>query len=110
MKPQFDPEVFKSLRDLADELDCSPFELFGTLLVYNAEHGPIIAPRSKVKQIVTNGPVTVVIFEDGQKSIVRKAKGERDDREKAVMAAILKRYCKGWQDEVRAVGGEWASL
>ena len=104
-------QSMEQIATYADILGCAPIELFHEI-IRSAPIQPAVKTeiRPCVKQIIENDPVTVVVFADGEKSIVRRAKGERDDREKAVMAAILKRYCKGWQDEVRAVGGKWAEL
>ena len=44
-----------------------------------------------INRIIFNGPATIVFFENGEKVIVRRKKGERDDRHAAIMYAILKR-------------------
>ena len=43
------------------------------------------------KKVIYNGPATIVIFEDGSKTVVKLQEGETMDREKAVYAAICKR-------------------
>lgn len=47
--------------------------------------------RPSPKKVIYNGPATVVIFEDGSKTVVKLQDGEQMDREKAVYAAICKR-------------------
>lgn len=59
-----------------------------------------------IERIIRNGSATIVLFSDGTKSVVRLQDGDADDQEKAVMAAILKRFCHGWQDEARKAGFE----
>lgn len=43
------------------------------------------------KKVIFNGPATIVIWQDGTKTVVKKTDGDTDDREKAVMYAILKK-------------------
>jgi hypothetical protein len=43
------------------------------------------------KKVIFNGPATIVMWEDGTKTIVKKSENDTDDREKAVMYAILKK-------------------
>lgn len=45
------------------------------------------------KKVIFNGPATIVIWQDGTKTIVKKSEDDTDDREKAVMYAILKKLC-----------------
>ena len=47
--------------------------------------------RPSPKKVIYNGPATIVIFEDGSKTVVKLQEGETMDREKAVYAAICKR-------------------
>lgn len=80
------------------------------------------ARRPVAERAVFNGPATVVFWDDGEKTVVKcsecgRACGDggeppqaeclnrRYDREKAVMAAMLKRLHPGYQDELRAVLG-----
>lgn len=61
------------------------------------------------KKVIFNGPATIVIWQDGTKTIVKKSEDDTDDREKAVMYAILKkefgsrakmnRYLKQFQED-----------
>lgn len=45
------------------------------------------------KKVIFNGPATIVMWMDGTKTVVKRREGEEDDREKAVMYAILKKLC-----------------
>ena len=45
------------------------------------------------KKVIFNGPATIVMWQDGTKTIVKKSENDTDDREKAVMYAILKKLC-----------------
>lgn len=49
--------------------------------------------RMNPKKVIFNGPATIVIWKDNTKTIVKRREGEEDDREKAVMYAILKKVC-----------------
>lgn len=61
------------------------------------------------KKVIFNGPATIVIWQDGTKTIVKKSEDDTDDREKAIMYAILKkefgsrakmnRYLKQFQED-----------
>lgn len=43
------------------------------------------------KKIIYNGPATIVFWEDGTKTIVKKAKGEKNNRYNAFCAALAKK-------------------
>lgn len=43
------------------------------------------------KKVIFNGPATIVIWQDDTKTVVKKSEDDTDDREKAIMYAILKR-------------------
>lgn len=45
------------------------------------------------KKVIFNGPATVVMWQDGTKTVVKKTENDTDDREKAVMLAIIKKAC-----------------
>ena len=47
----------------------------------------------KPKKIIFHDPATIVFWEDGTKTVVKKTENDTDDREKAVMFAILKKVC-----------------
>lgn len=42
-------------------------------------------------KIIYNGPATIVFWEDGTKTIVKRAKGERNNRYNAFCAALAKK-------------------
>lgn len=46
--------------------------------------------RELIKKVIFSGPVTLVYWTDGGMTKVRRAKGERDDKEKAIGMALLK--------------------
>lgn len=56
-----------------------------------ATHGYIYS--FKPKQVIFNGPATIVLWRDGTKTIVKRREGEEDDREKAIMYCIIKKLC-----------------
>lgn len=45
------------------------------------------------KKVIFNGPATVVMWQDGTKTVVKKTENDTDDREKAIMFAIIKKAC-----------------
>lgn len=45
------------------------------------------------KKVIFNDPATIVIWNDGTKTIVKRREGEPDDKEKAIMYCILKKLC-----------------
>lgn len=47
----------------------------------------------KPKKVIFHGPATIVMWQDGTKTVVKKTENDTDDREKAVMFAILKKVC-----------------
>ena len=58
-----------------------------------------ILPR--VVRITINGDFTAVEWSDGVERLVRRRGADANDPEKAVMAAMLKRFAPGWQTQVR---------
>lgn len=48
-----------------------------------------------IKKIIRNGPCTIVIWNDGTKTIVRKSKFDREDDYAAVAQAIVKKIYGG---------------
>lgn len=45
----------------------------------------------EISKIVFNGPATIVWFNDGTKTIVKKTEDDADDREKAILLALTKK-------------------
>lgn len=52
-----------------------------------------INPGYKPKKVIFNGPATIVMWQDGTKTIVKRREGEQDDKEKAVMYCVFKKLC-----------------
>lgn len=44
------------------------------------------------KKVIFNGPATVVMWVDGTKTVVKKSEDEPDDREKAIMYCVFKKF------------------
>jgi len=44
------------------------------------------------KKVIFNGPATIVMWVDGTKTIVKKSEDEPDDREKALMYCVFKKF------------------
>ena len=44
-----------------------------------------------IKKVIFNNPATIVLWEDGTKTVVKKQKGERWDKEKGLAMAIVKK-------------------
>lgn len=44
-----------------------------------------------IKKVIFNNPATIVIWEDGTKTIVKRQKGDRWDKEKGLAMAIAKK-------------------
>lgn len=47
--------------------------------------------KPQIKKVVFNNPATIVLWEDGTKTVVKKQKGERWDKEKGLAMAIVKK-------------------
>lgn len=56
---------------------------------------------TKIKHIMKNGDYTTVLWADGSKTIVKRAKGEKDDSETALAYALLKKLNGNCSSEVR---------
>ena len=110
--------------DVVGELDINDPLLPAAIVMGTREH-------PKVERAIFNGPATFVFWDDGEKTVVKCSEcldggckylegdsdvleeGTReaaclinDDREKAVMAAMLKRLYKNYQDVLREALGE----
>lgn len=44
------------------------------------------------KKVIFNGPATIVMWVDGTKTVVKKSEDEQDDREKALMYCVFKKF------------------
>lgn len=47
--------------------------------------------RLKIKKVIFSGPCTIVLWANGDKTVVRRAEGDKNDREVAVLYAIAKK-------------------
>lgn len=56
---------------------------------------------TRIKHIMKNGDYTTVLWADGTKTIVKRAKGEKDDPETALAYALLKKLNGNCSSEVR---------
>ena len=50
-----------------------------------------MAIGDQIKKVIFNNPATIVLWEDGTKTVVKKQKGERWDKEKGLAMAIVKK-------------------
>lgn len=46
---------------------------------------------SMIKKVIFNNPATIVIWADGTKTVVKRQKGDRYDKEKGLAMAFVKR-------------------
>lgn len=60
-----------------------------------------------IKKVVFNDPATIVLWRDGQKTVV-KAHNEPFDKEKGLLAAIVK-YCTGNNSKYNTVLKKWCN-
>lgn len=47
--------------------------------------------RLKIKKVIFSGPCTIVLWANGDKTVVKRAEGDKNDREVAVLYAIAKK-------------------
>lgn len=47
--------------------------------------------RSKIKKVIFSGPCTIVLWANGDKTVVKRSEGDKNDREVAVLYAIAKK-------------------
>lgn len=47
--------------------------------------------KPQIKKVIFNNPATIVLWEDGTKTVVKRQKGERWDKEKGLAMAIVKK-------------------
>lgn len=47
--------------------------------------------RLKIKKVIFSGPCTIVLWTNGDKTVVKRAEGDKNDREVAVLYAIAKK-------------------
>ena len=55
-------------------------------------HTPInFTIRPKIKKVIFSGPCTIILWANGDKTVVKRSEGDRNDREVAVLYAIAKK-------------------
>lgn len=47
--------------------------------------------RSKIEKVIFSGPCTIILWANGDKTVVKRAEGDKNDREVAVLYAIAKK-------------------
>lgn len=47
--------------------------------------------RLRIKKVIFSGPCTIVLWANGDKTVVKRAEGDKNDREVAVLYAIAKK-------------------
>lgn len=50
-----------------------------------------ITIRPTIKKVIFSGPCTIVLWANGDKTVVKRAEGDKNDREVAVLYAIAKK-------------------
>lgn len=60
-------------------------------------HMEIIIQEPQPKKLIVNGPATVILWDDGTKTVAKCNKDEPFDQEKGVAIAIAKRFISGNQ-------------
>lgn len=46
----------------------------------------------RIKKVIFNKPATIVYWDDGTKTVVKRQKGDKWDKEKGLMACICKKF------------------
>ena len=60
--------------------------------LYGCSSIKIYGLKSTITKIIFSGPCTIVLWSDGDKTMVRRQGDEPDDKEKAVLAAVAKKF------------------
>ncbi len=76
-------------RGLADLIKSSQNSLKGESTMKNTNNKP--TPSNPIKQVIFNGPATIVYWKDGCKTVV-KAQGDEYDPEKGLAMAVARHY------------------
>lgn len=77
-------------RGLADLIKCSENSLKGESTMKNTNNKPTLS--NPIKQVIFNGPATIVYWKDGCKTIVKCQEGAVNDPEKGLAMAIARHY------------------
>lgn len=94
--PQWTVKKEKTISDVIDEFTDEQKKVVYYLVgrvKSDAEEAVKLTKRpihELIKKVVFSGPVTIVYWTDGGMTKVRRAKGERDDKEKAIGMALMK--------------------
>lgn len=88
-------DVTKQKRMALDHFDslCYNYILHDKRIVEDTMYKNIFHKGFTPKKVIFNDPATIVIWNDGTKTVVKRREGEIDDKEKAVMYCILKKMC-----------------
>lgn len=57
--------------------------------------GRFVWPSREIQDVIFSGPATIVKWRDGTKTVVKRAESDTDDREKAILLAILEKWTGG---------------
>lgn len=77
-------------RALKDLIKCSEISLKGESIMKNANKKP--TPSNPIKQVIFNGPATIVYWKDGCKTVVKCQEGAVNDPEKGLAMAVARHY------------------
>ena len=78
-----------------------------SLVSYDKYYGPPVALKKamaldSIKRVIFNDPATIILWEDGSKTVVKCAKDEKFDPEKGLAMAIAKKAIgnEGWYYDI----------
>lgn len=77
-------------RTLADLLKCREKLSKGESTMKNTNKKP--TPQNPIKQVIFNGPATIVYWKDGCKTVVKCQEGALNDPEKGLAMAVARHY------------------
>ena len=77
-------------RALKDLIKCSEISLKGESIMKNTNKKP--TPSNPIKQVIFNGPATIVYWKDGCKTVVKCQEGAVNDPEKGLAMAFARHY------------------
>lgn len=77
-------------RGLADLIKSSQNSLKGESTMKNTNNKP--TPSNPIKQVIFNGPATIVYWKDGCKTVVKCQEGAVNDHEKGLAMAVARHY------------------
>ena len=77
-------------RALKDLIKCSEISLKGESIMKNTNKKP--TPSNPIKQVIFNGPATIIYWKDGCKTVVKCQEGAVNDPEKGLAMAVARHY------------------